>query len=341
MGRVVLDHILESITAASGAQAAGARMRLGEGGAADDDETKNELAPMAQLAIRLAAARHSPRPALRDKSLVILCGDHGVAIAHDARGEANPTVVAVRHIASGQAAVNAVARGGGARLIIVDCGIRGAEHIDLGAGVIRFRVCDGTRDFTSEPAMTPVDTLMSVETGIALLFSLVDQELDVLALGHVGAGSHVAAAAIVSAMTGTHPRELAPDHEEALVAAANAHALNSARPLDLLARVGGPELGMMVGMILAAASVNIPVVLDDLGTGAAALIAHGLAPHIDGYLFASHGGTTPTHRHALRALGLTAHIDAGLSHGEGAGAGLALPTLEAAARLLDPEARTH
>jgi NaMN:DMB phosphoribosyltransferase len=101
-----------------------------------------------------------------------------------------------------------------------------------------------------------------------------------------------------------------------------------------LAAFGGLEVAVQVGVILAAASVHVPVVLDDSGTWASALVAVAMAPEVAGYLIASHGGARPGHRRALRVLGLDPLFDLGLAHGEGTGALLALPLLDSAARVL-------
>jgi len=108
----------------------------------------------------------------------------------------------------------------------------------------------------------------------------------------------------------------------------------SSDSIAVLAALGGLEIALQVGAILAAASVHVPVVLDDGGTWAAALIAVRLAPAAAGYLIASHGGARPGYRRALAALALEPLFDLGLAQGEGTGALLALPLLDAAARVL-------
>jgi nicotinate-nucleotide--dimethylbenzimidazole phosphoribosyltransferase len=324
--RAVLDHVVSSIGPASKAQAEGARQRLAArpGGAEGGLE---------QLAIRLAGARHAPHPRVERRVLVVCAADHGIADPGVDLGDGAPAVVALRHIAGGDAAVNAAARAASARLLLVDCGVRGAERHPLGAGVIAFRVGDGTADVTAGPAMTPIEAVIAVQTGIALLTSIADEGVDLIALGQLGPGSQPVSGALIAALTG-EPAEGFGADVAAIAAALAANPFPGAEPLELLSIFGGFEIGVLTGLVLAAAAINLPVVLDDHGTWAAALVAARMAPDVAGYLFAAHPGGSPGHRAALTALGLRPIFELGLAHGEGTGAALALPVLDAAAGLL-------
>ncbi len=320
--RAVIDAVAEAVLPASRAQAAGVRQRIG--GA--------ELGAVGALAERLAAARHSPRPAVARKTVVVVAADHGVADPGVDLGDEAPTVVALRHLAGGGAAVNAAVRTAGAQLVLVDCGVRGGGERDLGAGVLRFPICDGTADLRDGAAMTPVEAVTAVQTGIALALSIADAGVDVIALGQVSTGSPTVSGAVIAAICGNATAFADADRdaiEQALAASPGARA-----PLELLAAFGGPDLGVLAGLMLSCASINVPVILDDAATWAAALIAAGLAPEVTGYLVAAHAGGSPAHRAALERLGLTPLFDLGLARGEGTGATLALPLVDAAARLL-------
>jgi len=321
--RNVIDHVVASISPASEAQAAGARMRLGAAA---------EPGSLAELAVRLAAARHAPSPRTDRKAVVVVLADHGCADPGVDLGDAHPAVIAARAIDAGDAAVVAAARAAGARVIVVDAGL--ATRAPLPDAVIRLSAGRGAADVTREPAMTIVDALLAVQSGIALGTAMVDEGLDVLALGHVAPGAEVAAAAVIAALTGASTEDVAAPADRADVAAALAHVGVERDPLQVLALVGGPDLALMTGLILAAASTDLPVVLDDDGTSAAALAAVRFAPNVAGYLVAAHGGTRPAHRRALAALGLAPLFALGLGSGEGAGAAIALGLVDGAARLL-------
>jgi nicotinate-nucleotide--dimethylbenzimidazole phosphoribosyltransferase len=339
---LLLEHVLSSILPASPVMAAAARVRLER-----QLPTGENLGKLALVAERLAAARHTPRPRLTRRTALLCAADHGIAWPGIDLGIDGPAAAALRLIAAGEAAVSVAARSADAHLVLVDAGVRGGDALDLGRGVMGFRLGDGTASITAGPAMSEETARHGIETGVALAMALADAGLDVLALGQVGPGGDVASGALIAALTGAGPADVAGNEAdravigEALAVNAGAVMPLSADPvadadaaLRALAAFGGLEVALQVGVILAAASVHVPVVLDDSGTWASALVATALAPAVGGYLIAAHGGARPGHRRALRALGLDPLFDLGLAHGEGTGALLALPLLDAAARVL-------
>ncbi len=328
----VLDQIIESICPASIAQATGASQALMRAGVALKD------GGLAGLAVRLCAARHSPSPTLARKIAIVVAADHGVASPGIDLGESSPTVQTLRLMAGGKTAINAAARSADAQLVLVDAGIQGGDAIDLGTGVLSFRCGNGTKDFSEHNAMSLEQANAALQTGIALAFSLADAGLDILTLGQVAAGSQPTSTAIIAALTGQAPSDLSPDDQDVIDKALAHHGIPrgvaSCSGAELLSRIGGLDIAVMAGLILAAASINVPIVLDGHGTSAAALLAHHMAPHVRGYLFASHRGGIPAHAAALSALQLEPLFAVGLAQGEGTGAILALPMLDAAAQVL-------
>lgn len=330
---MLLDHILSSIMPASGAMQAAAtdsiarRLPRGE-----------SLGKLGAAAGRLAAARHAPRPALTARAVIVCAADHGLAWPGIDLGADGPAAAALRLIAAGESAVSAAARTAGAAQVLVDAGVRGGDRLDLGRGILSFRLADGTASIFEGPAMAREVAEAGLSTGIALAISLADANLDLVALGQIGPGSEVASGALIAALTGAGPAAIAPDEADAIgrALAANPTAAGEAKddPLGALAALGGLEIAIETGVILACASIHVPVVLDDYGTWAAALVAARLAPPTTGYLFAAHAGGRPGYRAALAALGLEPIFDLGLSHGEGTGALLAVPLLDAAGRVL-------
>jgi nicotinate-nucleotide--dimethylbenzimidazole phosphoribosyltransferase len=335
---LLLAHVQSSILPASEAMAGAARARLERG-----LPTGESLGRLTSIAARLAGARHTPRPSLARRTALVCAADHGVAWPGVDLGASGPAATALRLIAAGEAAVSAAARTADAHLVLVDAGVRGGDKLDLGRGVMGFRLADGTDSIALGPAMSEETARHGIETGIALAVSLGDAGLDLLALGQVAPGGEIASGALIAALTGATPAAIGGcDADAQAIAgalAANAGALSPGDPehtdpLRALAALGGLEIAIQAGAILAAASVHVPVVLDDHGTWAAALVAVRLAPAAAGYLVASHGGAHPGYRSALRALALEPLFDLGLAHGEGTGALLAVPLLEAAARVL-------
>lgn len=154
--------------------------------------------------------------------------------------------------------------------------------------------------------------------------------LDVIALGAVGLGSEVASAAILGAISGEVPAGLGDAMAEA--AGIRGREMKGASGLEVLATFGGPETAVLAGLILGAASMNVPVILDGYATGAAALVAAAMAPAVTGYLIAAHRGTF-THPAILGSLGLQPIFEVGLGHGEGTGAAMVLPLLDQVAAI--------
>lgn len=327
----VLDQILASIEPGSVAEATSAAQRLmrAELGAGQSD--------LGALATRLCAARHSTGPELERKQVVVVAADHGVATAAIDLGPENPTAQGLMQMARGQAALNAAVRSAEAQLVLVDAGIRGGDSLDLGPGVLSFRCGDGTADFTKTAAMSIEEAHAAVQTGVAIAFSLADAGMDLMALGQLAAGAQTSSMAIVAALSGAAVDGAGP--ESTIVRNALAlHGLDQVghktAPLEILSMVGGYELAVLTGLILAAASIRVPVLLDGHGTSAAALLAARCKAEVRDYLFASHAGGIPAHKCALRELALEPLFAVGLAQGEGTGAALAMPMLDAAARAL-------
>jgi nicotinate-nucleotide--dimethylbenzimidazole phosphoribosyltransferase len=310
--------VIEAIGPASQASAEAVRTRL-----------QPANAPVLQrLAASLAGAQHTPWPRAANRLVVVVAGDHGCGDPGIALGADHPTVLAARAIADGSAALCQVARAAAQTpIVVVDAGSREPTHmpdiaIQLGRGP--------SRDLVREPAMTVVDAALGLEAGIALSITLSERSPDVLALGALGVGSEVASAAILAAVSGRPPGAL--DDEVAEAAGLRGLALHGAGPLEVLATFGGSDTAVLAGLILGAASMNVPVILDSYATGAAALVASAFAPPITGYLIAAHRGSF-THPAIAEHLGLVPVFEVGLGHGEGTGAAMVLPLLDQVAAL--------
>lgn len=309
------------------------------------------LGKLEALSIRLAAMRgrkgEIPADPPKDKALVIYAADHGVAAQGVSAYPQEVTRQMVNNFIDGGAAANVLARQMGARMMIVDAGVIGT--IDKRKpGMVIGKVGPGTADFTTGRAMTGEQALKSLDLGDHTIMWLALDSLDLLAIGEMGIGNTTSAAAIIAAITGKEVstvvgrgtgvddaglRRKITMIERALVL----HELSGGGGdgLDVLEKVGGFEIGAMAGAMLKAASMRIPVVLDGLISTAAALIAAQIAPRVTDYLIAGHRSTEPGHRVALDALGLDPLLDLHLRLGEGSGALLAFPLIEAAIRTLN------
>ncbi len=298
------------------------------------------LGRLEELAIWLAGVTGRPiPPPLSRRAVLVLAADHGVATRGVSAYPREVTAQMVYNFAAGGAAINALAGSVGARVVVADLGV--AADLSAGLGLRHHSVAPGTADMASGPAMTPAQARRSVEAGLALLEAEVARGLDVVCTGEMGIGNTTAAAAITATITGSAV-EAVTGRGTGVDDARLQHkidtikrALERNRPdptdaLSVLAAVGGFEIGGLAGVILGAAARRIPVVLDGYIAGAAALLAVILCPTARAYLLAAHRSVEPGHARLLDHLRLTPLLDLHLRLGEGTGAVLALPLLDAA-----------
>ena len=299
------------------------------------------LGRLEELAVRLAGMLGDARPRIGGKAVIVAAGDHGVV----ARGVTGyPQAVTAQMVANflaGGAAVSVMCRRLGVRQLVVDAGI--AAPAPASHPALRIvRAGAGTGDMSRGPAMSREQAERCLEAGIEIAGEVAAAGADLIATGDMGIGNTTAASAIAAAVTGRPPGETTGRgtgrndnqlrHKIAVVERALACNLpDRGDALDVLAKVGGFEIGVLAGVILGAASQRRAVVLDGFIAGAAALLAVLLSPAARGYLIAAHRSAEPGHRVVLAHLDLQPLLDLELRLGEGSGALLAMPIIEAAA----------
>ncbi len=170
-----------------------------------DGKTKplGSLGRLEELARAVAGIRRTPVPELPVKAMVVMAGDHGVADEGVSAFPQSVTGQMVMNFAAGGAAINVISRQVGARLLVVDLGVK--EDLPANAAVRSARVAKGTRNFTKGPAMTPEETVKALEVGIAIANELADQGVTLLGIGEMGIANSTPAAALTSAFTGRSP----------------------------------------------------------------------------------------------------------------------------------------
>jgi nicotinate-nucleotide--dimethylbenzimidazole phosphoribosyltransferase len=303
------------------------------------------LGALEELSVRLAGlAGRCPPPIPTHPVVAVFAGDHGVHAAGVTPWPQEVTAQMVANFLAGGAVINAFARQVGADVVVVDVGVAG--HIEDRTGRLwRRRVRSGTRDLSTEPAMTQEEALAALNVGVAVAAELVADGHDVLLTGDMGIANTTPAAALVAAFTGADPADVTGRgtgvddatlaRKTAVVAAAlTSHRPNPADPVGALAAVGGLEHAALAGFILGAAARRVPVILDGVAGCAAALVAAALAPAVVDAMVAGHRSVEPGASVALAHLGLVPVVDLGLRLGEGTGAALALPIVAGAVRVL-------
>ncbi|MHB8342330.1 MAG: nicotinate-nucleotide--dimethylbenzimidazole phosphoribosyltransferase [Mycobacteriales bacterium] len=312
---------------------------------------RGSLGRLEELSAQLAAiARAVPPPLPEPAAVAVFAGDHGVHAQGVTPWPQEVTAQMVGNFLAGGAAVNAFARQNGVEVCVVDVGV--AAPLPPAAGLLPRRVRSGTADMTQGPAMTRGEATQALEVGVELARDLVAAGNHCLLTGDMGIANTTASAALVAAFTGASPAEVTGRgtgiddatwaRKVATVAAALArHDLGGGSgggavtdPVGALAAVGGLEHAALAGFLLGGAALRVPVVLDGVIAGAAALVAAALCPAAVGYWIAGHRSAEPGAAVALAALGKVPVLDLGLRLGEGTGAVLALPVLSCAARAL-------
>ncbi len=301
------------------------------------------LGRIEELAVQLSAIAGRVVDRAYDRAAILIgAGDHGVTDEGVSAYPAEVTPQMIGAFLGGHAAINAFARAVGADVYVANFGVR--ERLDAHDRLIDAVVGYGTANFARGDAMAQADVEFALAAGIAALDDVLARApYDLIALGEMGIGNTSSAAAIVSACTGASASAVTgrgTGVDDATFARKCGVVARAVAPLAgadwqrIAGAVGGFEIVGLAGAILGAASRRLPVVLDGFIVSAAALLAQRIAPASIGYCIAAHRSREPGHAVALEALGLRPLLDLDLRLGEGSGAALALPLIEAATRMI-------
>jgi nicotinate-nucleotide--dimethylbenzimidazole phosphoribosyltransferase len=294
--------------------------------------------------VQIAGITGQARPRPKQPVVVVMAGDHGIAHQGVSAYPQEVTPQMVLNFLHGGAAINVLARHVGARVVVVDVGV--AADMPAHPELVNMKVAKGTRDFSAGSAMTRDEAERAVQAGIDVVNAQVDAGADLVATGDMGIGNTTPSSAIVATLTGRPIAQVTgrgtgvDDAGLARKVAVLERALALNRPdpcdgWDVLAKVGGLEIGGLAGVIIGAAARRVPVVIDGFISGAAALIACAIAPAAQPYLIAAHRSVEIGHRAMLEHLGLEPLLDFNLRLGEGTGAALGISLCMAACKILD------
>jgi nicotinate-nucleotide--dimethylbenzimidazole phosphoribosyltransferase len=306
------------------------------------------LGLLEDISVQLAGlAASCPPPLPEPAAVAVFAADHGVHAQGVSVWPQEVTAQMVANFLVSGAAVNALAAQAAADVVVVDVGVATPVTVpDAAPGrLIRRPVRSGTADMTSAPAMTRQEAVRALETGIAVAAELVGEGHRCLLTGDMGIANTTASAALIAVFTGADPDEVTGhgagvdentrQHKANVVRGAlELHRPDPGDPVGAVAAVGGLEHAAIAGFVLGAAAHRVPVILDGVIASSAALVAAALAPDALAACVAGHRSVEPGHTVALRHLGLHPLVDLGLRLGEGSGALLALPLVQAAVRTL-------
>ncbi len=310
---------------------------------------QGSLGRLEELSIQLAGITGNPIPSIKDKVIITMAGDHGVVAEGVSAYPQEVTPQMVLNFLNDGAAINVLARHIGARVVIVDMGV--ASDIPTGRSrlerdiLVSRKIACGTANISKGPAMTREQAMESILSGVEVVEAEIIRGVDIVGTGDMGIGNTTPSAAIACALMNQHPKGIAGrgtgvDDEglkrkiDAIERALNVNQPNANDGLDVLAKVGGFEIGGLTGVMLGAAAHHKPIMVDGFISTAAAMIAVTIAPACRDYLIAAHRSKEHGHGLMLDWLGFNPLLDFDLRLGEGTGAALGISMAEAACKIL-------
>lgn len=299
------------------------------------------LGRIEELALTLGLIQRGLRPAVERPVLLVFAGDHGLTRSGVAAFPSGVTVAMVDTLLAGKASANAFARVVGAEVRVIDAGV--AADLSDRVRLIHAKIAPGTADASVAPAMTPAQAEAALLAGARVAEDAIASGADLIALGEMGIGNSASAALLMHRLApapledcvgqgaGHSPEGMA--RKRAVLAQAAARS-DATAPFEVLTQFGGYEIAMMAGAVLAAARAGVPVLVDGFIGTAAALLAVRLAPAARDYCLFAHASAEAGHRLMLEALNARPLLALDMRLGEGTGALLAVPLVQAACALL-------
>ncbi|MDH4227281.1 MAG: nicotinate-nucleotide--dimethylbenzimidazole phosphoribosyltransferase [Deltaproteobacteria bacterium] len=300
---------------------------------------KGSLGRLEDIAASIASIRRNPRPDKLKKAVFTFAADHGVTGEGVSAYPKEVTAQMVLNFIGNGAAINALARAASAHHAVIDVGVD--YDFDKSAPIVHKKVLKGTKNMTKGPAMTRAEAERCIEVGIEMAAEYADKGFTLYGTGEMGIGNTTASSAIASLYTGFSAAEVTGRGTgiddavllkkiSAIEKAIIVNTPDKNDPVGALAKIGGAEIGAITGLCLGAAARNIPVVVDGFISGAAALIACAMNPHVRKYLLHSHLSAEKGHAAVLLKLGAKPILDLGMRLGEGTGAAVAMLVIDAA-----------
>lgn len=302
------------------------------------------LGALEVIALQIGLIQNTLSPALSNPTMLVFAGDHGVVEAGVSPYPQAVTAQMVLNFLQGGAAINVFARQHNMQLRVVDAGVN--HTFDTHPDLIHAKVGFGTRNFLQEPAMTLAQCEQALASGVELARKEISMGANVLGFGEMGIGNTSAASCLMSVLCGLPIEQCVgrgTGFDDAGLArkttilkqALAQHSLEDGNAMQALATFGGFEIAMMAGAMLGAAEQNTVLLIDGFIATSALLAAYRLQPDILHYCIFTHCSGEAGHRQLLAHLNAAPLLDAGLRLGEGTGAALAYPLVQAAVNFLN------
>ena len=296
----------------------------------------HSLGKLEEHIIRIAGITGDPDVKIEEKALIVMCADNGVVEEGVTQTGQEVTAIVAENFLSGETSAAIMCKKAGARILPIDIGMAGKTKVP------DHKVACGTRNFAKEPAMTREQALQSILTGVRIVEEQKKAGVELLATGEMGIGNTTTSSAVLAALLQIDPEKVTGRGAgltsaglsrkiQVIRQALALHKPDANDPVDVLAKVGGFDIGGLAGVYLGAAKMRLPVLIDGFISGTAALLACRLCQEAKEYMIASHKSKEPGMQILLEALGLSASLDCDMCLGEGTGAVAFFPVLDMAA----------
>jgi len=310
-----------------------------------DELTKppGSLGVLENIAKQIAGITGQVIPELPKKAAILMAGDHGIVKEGVTPYPQEVTAQMVLNFVNGGAAMNVLTRHENAKLYVVDIGV--ATDLPDVPNIIKRKVAYGTKNMAEGPAMTEAEAIRALEVGIEITEEVIKDGAGLIAIGEMGIGNTSPSTAIIATYSGLSVKDVVGrgtginDEGMKIKIAAIERALkvnkpDPAKPIEVLAKVGGLEIAGMAGVILACAANRVPVIIDGFISGASAVIASEIAPLAKNYMLGSHLSEEPGHKVMLEYLKIKPMLMMNMRLGEGTGAALAMNLVDASLKIL-------
>lgn len=285
------------------------------------------LGELEEISIRICAILNTLPQSIDKKASLVMCADNGIYEANVSSSPKVLTKLLATQMGEGKCAMSVISKSAGADVFVYDLGI---ENFQENKNVINKRISNGTKNFLIEDAMTYQEAIKSIEIGIDEAEKLIKKGYQILGTGELGMANTTTSSIIIKAFTGLNHKEIVglgsgvdsiqlDNKLNAVKNGLNLRKPNLDDPIDVLAKVGGYDIGAMAGVFLASAKNNIPAVIDGIISASAALLAYKINPNVKDYLFASHNAREKGAKVALDYIGLKGPLDLNMRLGEGTG----------------------
>ncbi len=310
-----------------------------------DSKTKplGALGRLETLALQIGLIQQAESPQLARPQILLFAGDHGAVAEGISAFPQEVTWQMVHNFLSGGAAINVLALQAGIAVQVIDSGVN--HDFPPEAGPRNCKIARGTANYVREPAMSAGQCAQAIRTGAQLVRRCADRGTNVIGFGEMGIGNTASASLLLHRLggvplaecigRGTGLDDAGMARKQSILARAAARRAGALEPLEALAEYGGFEIAMMAGAFLAAAEARMVILVDGFIAGSALLVASRLHPSVLEYCVFAHLSAEAGHRRMIELLGAEPLLALGMRLGEGTGAAVCYPIVQAAVRFLN------